>query len=126
MNAATRGRAAFHMFVSAALEAGFESFIPLAEESPADLLLLRNGAYERVQIKRVFEHQGHPVINLKRRDGSRYKMSEIDTVAAVDVQKGLIWLIPFEKLWDKDAGQPKGRLRLTTRWDMHILLGEHP
>lgn len=121
MTRATRGRVAFHMFVAAALEAGWDIFIPLSEESPCDLLLLRNSVYERVQIKRVFDIGGYRTINLKRRDGSRYTMAQIDLIAAVDVTAGTMWLIPFEKLWDKHTNRPLGRLRLTDKWNVHIL-----
>lgn len=119
----TRGRVAFHLFTAMALELGWEAFIPLNEESPVDLLVFVDGTYHRVQIKRVYQKDGHRTINLKRRNGDRYKGTEIDDVVAVDVATGTIWLLPFKDLHQPGALETRGRLRLTAAWDKYRLVG---
>ena len=123
--AAVRGMVAQLLVEAYALEVGWDVFRPVREDSQCDLLLnmfpgTMSLDMERVQVKRIYLKDGHKTINLKRRNGKRYDTDEVDLIAAVDVDTRFIWLIPFEKLWDKKQGRPLGRLRITKKWDEYI------
>lgn len=100
-----------------ALEAGWELASPVSEGSVWDALLNRGEGWERVQVKRVWQKSGHPVVNMVRGDGLKYKHSDADWLAAVEVESGRTWLIP----WDEVAGVT--RKRITADLDQFLLFG---
>lgn len=120
-SAAIRGMQAQLLFEAWALGKGYEAYRPVHEDGQIDLLLREmvgtvSGQQARVwgvQIKRTYEKDGHPTINLKRRDGSRYDHKQIDYFAAVDVERHTIQLIPFYATLNPFTGEPKGRLRVS-------------
>jgi hypothetical protein len=100
-----------------ALEAGWELATPVSEGSVWDALLNRGFMWERVQVKRVWHKAGHPVVNMVRGDGERYKSTDAEWLAAVEVESGRTWLIPFTEV----AGVT--RKRLTADLDQYLLFG---
>lgn len=124
--AAVRGMVAQLLVEAYSLECGWDCYRPVREDGQCDILLDRypqwgNPFMERVQVKRCYLKDGHRTINLKRKNGARYDVGQIDLIAAVDCDTREIWLIPFEKLWDKKHNRPLGRLRLTKKWADYIL-----
>jgi hypothetical protein len=126
------------MFETYVLQSGWDAYRPVREDSQCDLLVDRwverwpeftSPIIERVQVKRVYmkgttdDHPGFPTINLTRKNGDRYDIDQVDFIAAVNVDTGCIWVIPFEKLWDREKGQPIGRLRVTDKWNDYIVKG---
>ena len=122
MNAETRGAVAQLMFEGVALDRGWLVHRPVYAGSEHDALIqfTPGGRYYRVQVKRVYPKDAHRTINLKRRDGSRYK--NIDYVVAVEVSTGQMWMIPFSKLTNPATKQPKGRVRLTESYYTYSLV----
>lgn len=127
--AGIRGKVAELLVAAYCMEMGWDVYFPVREDSQCDLLINcipHVGAFgmERIQVKRIYMKDGHPTINLKRKDGSRYDITEIDLIAAVNVDTRFIWLIPFEELQGKKQ-LPLGRLRITKKWDRYILEAPH-
>jgi hypothetical protein len=114
------------VFEAFCLSRGWDAFRPVREDSDCDILLCTRGVEmppARVQVKRVYyDRTGHRTINLRRRDGSRYRAKQVDYIAAVEVSSRTIWLIPFDVpgLWNVKLAKPKGRLRLTDAWKGYI------
>ena len=121
MTTSCRGKAAELRFLQLALEAGWELALPVSEGSVWDALLNRGSYYmevwERVQVKRVWQKDGHPVVNMVRGDGEKYKHSDADWLAAVEVESGRTWLIP----WSEVSGVT--RKRITEDLDQFLLFG---
>lgn len=95
----TRGQAAVNLFIAWALEYGDDISIPILDIRPWDVLLhIRDQEphiWNRVQVKRVYQKQGHPTVDLVRRNGERYNKEDADFLAAVDMDEHLIYLIPW-------------------------------
>jgi hypothetical protein len=127
--AGMRGKVAELLVAAYCMEMGWDVYFPVREDSQCDLLVnMITGSSEwycRIQVKRIYMKDGYHTINLKRRNGDRYDMWEIELIAAVDVDTREIWLIPFEKLVDKKHGRPLGRLRVTGKWDQYLLEAPH-
>ena len=100
-----------------ALEAGWELASPVSEGSVWDALLNRGEEWERVQVKRVWQKSGHPVVNMVRGDGVKYTTTDAEWLAAVEVETGRTWLIP----WPEVCGVT--RKRITLDLDQYLLFG---
>jgi hypothetical protein len=95
--ASARGKAAEMRFMQLALEEGWDLAVPVSEDSAYDCLVdrHRHGSYERVQVKRCWQKDGYPVVNLVRYDGARYGSEDADWLAAVEVESGICWFVPW-------------------------------
>ncbi|MCP3658119.1 MAG: hypothetical protein GY766_25000 [Herbaspirillum sp.] len=98
--ASARGKAAELRFLQIVLEHGWSAAVPVAEDEPWDALISRfeTWLWERVQIKRTYLKYGKPTVNLVRHDGKRYRPDDADWLAAVEVESGRIWLVPFDEV----------------------------
>lgn len=99
--ASARGKAAEMRFMQLALEEGYDVAVPVAEDSAYDVLIdpMRNGVFQRVQVKRCWDKDGSPTVNLTRFDGQRYAAGDAEWLAAVEVETGRTWMIPWEKVY---------------------------
>jgi ribosomal protein S12 methylthiotransferase accessory factor YcaO len=84
-----------------ALERGWDVAVPVSEDSAYDVLIdrMRAGTFERVQVKRTWEKDGKPTVNLTRFDGARYAERDADWLAAVHVETGTVWLVPWNDVF---------------------------
>ena len=94
-SASSRGKAAELRFTQLVLEMGWDAATPCVEDQPYDLLVHRGESWEKVQIKRSYLKEGHPTVNLVRHDGCRYDADDADWLAAVEVETGRVWFVPF-------------------------------
>lgn len=99
--ASARGKAAELRFGQLALERGWDLAMPLVEDLPYDVLVNRHALtehgqeWERVQVKRSYLKDGYPTVNLVRHDGKRYNEADAHWLAAIEVETGRCWFIPF-------------------------------
>ena len=101
----TRGQAAVNFFIAWALEHGDDIAIPIHDARPWDVLINFKGreactiheltCWHRVQVKRIYTKDKHPTVNLMRRKG-HYEANDADYLAAVDMDRHLIYLIPWQ------------------------------
>jgi hypothetical protein len=124
--AGVRGMVAQLIFETFCLQQGWDAFRPIREDSDCDLLIATRGLAippARVQIKRVYlDKRGNQrTIDLVRKNKSAYCPDRITHIAAVEVPTRVIWLIPtgIPWLWNYKLDKPKGRIRLTDRWDLY-------
>lgn len=111
MTASVRGMAAQHLFVAMALEFGWNPSLPVADDLEYDVLLEEaDGSSSKVQVKRIYLKDGYRTVNLVRKDGSRYKRSDADWLAAVDMKAGKFYLVPWEEVYRFS------RKRITDDW----------
>lgn len=97
-SASARGKAAELRLLQLVLELGWEAATPVVEDSAWDALLNRGFGWERVQIKRAYPKKGHLTVNLVRHDKNRYAVDDADWLAAVEVETGRVWLVPFHEM----------------------------
>ena len=99
-SASARGKAAELRFQQVVLETGWNVAMPVAEDLAWDVLIKRDpaGYWETVQVKRCYSKRGYPTVNLVRHDGSRYQPTDAEWLAAVEVETGRIWLVPFREV----------------------------
>jgi hypothetical protein len=99
VSATTRGQAAVNLFIAWALEYGDDICIPIHDNRPWDVLLRIRGdepqVSQRVQVKRIYTKDGNPTVNLVRRNGVKYQPEDADYLAAVDMRKRLVYLVPW-------------------------------
>lgn len=96
-----RGAVAESMFCTWALSVGYDVCFPARGLCPPyDLILHKDGAYTRVQVKRAHYRTRSNVrevrVKLTDRYDQPYKASDVDAFAVVDVEDGRMWLIPIE------------------------------
>lgn len=102
---ALRGKIAELVFDRVMLEAGAFIARPLFEGLAFDRLLSPDNCgapttWRRVQIKRTYRRKdGSLVVNTVRTSGERYARNDADVLAAVDVETGEIWLIPWRLVY---------------------------
>ena len=115
---AQRGKAAELRAMAWLIESGREVMLPASDDTRVDIVYRRvmgsglHGPWRSAQVKRVYEKNGHPTINLVRSNGERYSPIDADYVVAVDEHR--MWFIPFYEVCDKS------RLRLTKKWDKYV------
>lgn len=115
---AARGKAAEMRAMAWLIEAGFEVMVPAGDDSRVDVVYRRvspdgvHGPWRSAQIKRVYQKNGHPTVNLVRSNGQRYEAIDADYLFAVHEHK--LWAIPFHHVCQLS------RLRLTSRHDPYI------
>ncbi len=80
------------------LEMGWELAEPVVDDSPWDMLINRADAWEKVQVKRCYPKHGCLTFNLVRNTGMRYEKTDADWLAAVEVETGRVWMIPFGEI----------------------------
>lgn len=116
---AARGKVAELLFLQVALEQGWDVALPVSEDAAYDALVDEsgNGKFARVQVKRTWEKNGALVVNLVRSDGSRYRSTDADYLAAVDVYTRRVWFLPWETVYTYT------RKQITADMDI-ALLGE--
>lgn len=76
---------------------------PFGHAQPYDFVIRRPGqGWETVQVKSVHKHKkggNYPVVNLRKRTqgakSAKYAPGEFDLMAAVYLETGQVWLIPF-------------------------------
>ncbi len=117
-SATARGTAAELRAVAWLVEAGFEVAIPANPDSRVDVVYRKQyedgmvGPWLSAQIKRVYNKNGHPTVNLVRSTGERYDPTDATYLFAVD--EGKLWALPFCSV------AHKSRLRLTEKHDEFI------
>jgi hypothetical protein len=100
MTAATRGMAAQFLFIAMALEFGWNPQIPACDDLEYDVLIEESDrSFTRVQVKRIYEKDGHPTVNMTRQDGSRYERNDAQWLAAVDMRAHRFYLIPWHEVY---------------------------
>jgi hypothetical protein len=105
---AIRGEAAELLCASVVLEAGWQWCWPVAGRHYDGLVCFDEAdpnTYWRVQVKRIFmwtQKRGKtPAVNVRRGDDTRYDKNDADYLAAVDMEAGLVYLIPWEEVYRK-------------------------
>lgn len=107
MTATERGMAAQMFFVTLALEYGWEPAEPVSPDAPYDVLINDKPnipGWARVQVKRVYckadqTKKEYPTVSLKRNSDKRYKRSDAEYLAAVDMDTQVVYLIPWEDVY---------------------------
>lgn len=114
-----RGKVAELLFLQVALEQGWDVALPVSEDAAYDVLVdeVGDGKFARVQVKRTWEKNGALVVNLVRSDGSRYRRTDCDYLAAVDPYTQRVWYLPWDTVYTYT------RKRITSDMDV-ALLGE--
>lgn len=79
-----------------ALESGIPVSRPVNSDEPWDRMIWYGKKWQRVQVKRVFAGRGNArLVNMKRYRDKRYKRTDAEYLAAVDVDTHTIWLVPW-------------------------------
>lgn len=113
-----RGKAAELRAMAWLIEAGYECMLPASDDTRVDVVYRKvtrhglHGPWRSAQIKRVYQKNGHPTVNLVRSNGVRYEPIDSDYLFAVDGRK--MWAIPFHMVCHLS------RLRLTDKWDEYV------
>lgn len=102
-------------FLQRMLAGGYEVGIPVVDGVWDALISIDDYPWETVQVKRCYPKDGCPTVNLVRADGGRYHPGDVDWLAAVDVDAGLLWLIPFEEVCEYT------RKRITSEYSDYLL-----
>jgi len=102
ISAPTRGKSAQMFFVALALEYGWNPQLTLNEDLPFDVVIQKPGEpYAEVQVKRMFPRKGRsaPYVDMKKQ-GQGYEADDADYLAAVDMERGRFYLIPWEEVYE--------------------------
>jgi hypothetical protein len=77
------------------LRKGYDVFHPVDTSSSADVVWRAGPGdpWRSAQVKKVYEKDGHLTVNITKRDGSLYDTTEVDYVAFVDYDDGILWLM---------------------------------
>lgn len=113
-----RGTVAELRFIEWLLRRGCDVMVPFhTTDSTADVTWRNLGRGEHhwvsAQVKKVYEKNGSPTVNITRSDDGPYHVSDADFLAAIDYEHDQLWLIPFHRVVDA------GRLTLGKKWDAY-------
>jgi hypothetical protein len=107
---------------------GWTIFLPYGEDSPIDLLIEKNGEYQRIQVKSTRPKNGVVFCRLKSSNNwqvKKYSKKEIDFFAIYDCENKKGYLIPIEDVEGmteaslrikKTKNNQKKGLRLATKY----------
>jgi len=87
-------------FAAEFIRKGFNVFLPYGEDHPIDLLIEKDGIYQRIQVKSTKPQKGIIFCRLKSSNNwqvKKYTKKEIDFFAIYDAENKKGYLLPIEK-----------------------------
>lgn len=90
-------------FTTHFIEKGYTVLTPVNPNSSYDLVIEKNGIYQRVQVKYCTPKNGKIRVELRRphRNTAPYKLRGVDAMAAYDSENKKFYLIPMELVKEK-------------------------
>ena len=97
MRSTTKGKIAEHIFISEFMKQGYQVFQPIDEWGKIDLIVLKNGIFQRIQVKSRKPRNGS--LQLRNRSSTTNYRTDydgaIDLFALYDAENGKGYLVPI-------------------------------